>query len=43
LNDGCEVKVNKQVLVAFSIGKNYDEMLCGVVSLQASHLFHGRP
>jgi hypothetical protein len=33
LNDVGEVKVNKQVLVSFSIGKYCDEMLCDVVSV----------
>jgi len=43
LNNGGEVKMNKQVLVAFSIGKYCDEMLCDVVSFQASYLLLGRP
>jgi hypothetical protein len=39
-----EVKVNKQVLVVFFyLGKYYDEVLCGVMSMQVSHLFLGRP
>jgi hypothetical protein len=38
LNDGGEVKVNKQVLVAFYIDKYCDEVLCDVVTMQASHL-----
>ena len=29
LNDSGEVRVNKQVLVSFSIGKYEDEVLCG--------------
>jgi hypothetical protein len=37
------MKVNKQVLVAFSIGKYYDEVLCDIVPIQASHLLLGRP
>jgi hypothetical protein len=37
------MKVNKQVFVAFSIGKYYDEVLCDVVPMQASHLLLGRP
>ena len=43
MNDGGEVKVNKQVLVVFSIGKYCDEELRDVVSIQASHLLLGRP
>jgi len=43
MNDGGEVKVNKQVLVVFSIGKYCDEELCDVVSIQTSHLLLGRP
>ncbi|XP_057953971.1 uncharacterized protein LOC131148267 [Malania oleifera] len=43
LNDGGEIKVNKLVLVAFRIGKYEDEVLCDVVSIQAGHLFLGRP
>ena len=43
LNDSGEVRVNKQVLVAFSIGKYKDEVLCDVVPMQAGHLLLGRP
>ena len=43
LNDSGEVRVNKQVLVAFSIGKYEDEVLCDVVPMQAGHLLLGRP
>jgi hypothetical protein len=35
--------VNKQVLVAFRIGKYEDEVLCDVVVMQAGHLLLGRP
>ena len=42
-NDNCEMKMNKQVLVAFSIGKYHDKVLCDVVLMQASHLLPGRP
>jgi hypothetical protein len=42
LNDDGEVKMNKQVLVAFSIGKYCDGVLYDVMSLQASHLLLGR-
>ena len=43
LNDSGEVRVNKQVLVAFSIGKYEDEVLCDVVPMQAGHLLLGIP
>ena len=43
LNDSGEVKVNKQVLVSFSIGRYEDEILCDVVPMQAGHLLLGRP
>ena len=43
LNDSGEVRVNKQVLVAFSIGKYEDEVLCEVIPMQAVHLLLGRP
>ncbi|XP_059455030.1 uncharacterized protein LOC132185248, partial [Corylus avellana] len=43
LNDCGEVKVNKQVLVSFSIGKYNDEVLCDVVPMQAGHILLGRP
>jgi len=38
LNDSGEIRVNKQVLVAFRIGKYEDEVLCDVVPMQAGHL-----
>ena len=43
LNDSGEVRVNKQVLISFSIGKYEDEVLCDVVPMQARHLLLGRP
>ncbi|XP_073063956.1 uncharacterized protein [Primulina eburnea] len=43
LNDCAEVKVNKQVMVAFSIGKYIDEVLCDVVPMHACHILLGRP
>jgi hypothetical protein len=42
LNDGGEVKVNKQVLVAFFISKYYDKVLCDVVLMQASYMLLGK-
>ncbi|XP_052477140.1 uncharacterized protein LOC128032566 [Gossypium raimondii] len=43
LNDGGELKVTKQVLLSFSIGKYSDEVLCDVVPMHAGHLLLGRP
>ncbi|KAH9668398.1 Endonuclease [Citrus sinensis] len=43
LNDCGEVKVNKQVLVSFSIGRYKDEVLCDVVPMHAGHILLGRP
>ena len=43
LNDCGEMKVNKQVLVAFSFGKFMDEVLCDVVPMHACHILLGRP
>jgi len=43
LNDNGEVKVNKQVLIVFSISKYCDEVLCDVMPMQASHLLLDRP
>ncbi|GKV10834.1 hypothetical protein SLEP1_g22145 [Rubroshorea leprosula] len=43
LNDSSEVKVNKQVLVAFQIGKYEDEVLCDVIPMYAGQLLLGRP
>ncbi|GKV11282.1 hypothetical protein SLEP1_g22547 [Rubroshorea leprosula] len=43
LNDCGEIKVTKQVLVSFSIGRYKDEVLCDVVPMHAGHLLLGRP
>ena len=43
LNESGEVKVNKQVLVSFAIGRYKDEVLCDVVPMHASHILLGRP
>ena len=42
LNDGGEIRVTKQALVPFTIGKYKDEVLCDVVSMDACHLLLGR-
>ncbi|XP_040932065.1 uncharacterized protein [Gossypium hirsutum] len=43
LNDRGELKVTKQVLVSFNIGKYSDEVLCDVIPMHAGHLLLGRP
>ena len=43
LNDSGEVRVNKQVLVSFSIGKYKDDVMCDVVPMNAGHILLGRP
>ncbi|KAG2712430.1 hypothetical protein I3760_04G125400 [Carya illinoinensis] len=43
LNDCGEVRVDRQVLVTFSIGKYQDEVLCDVVPMYAGHILLGRP
>jgi len=43
LNECGEVKVNKQVLVAFTIGRYSDEVLCNVVPMHAGHILLGKP
>ena len=43
LNECGEVRVHKQVRVAFSVGRYSDEVLCDVVPMQASHMLLGRP
>uniref|UniRef100_A0A2N9I331 CCHC-type domain-containing protein n=1 Tax=Fagus sylvatica TaxID=28930 RepID=A0A2N9I331_FAGSY len=43
LNDCGEVRVDRQVLVTFSIGKYLDEVLCDVVPMHAGHILLGRP
>ena len=43
LNDIGEVRVKKQVLISFHIGKYEDEVLCDVVPMQVGHLLLGTP
>nr|XP_027082271.1 uncharacterized protein LOC113704582 [Coffea arabica] len=43
LNDGGKVKVTKQALIAFSIGRYKDQVLCDVIPMHASHVLLGRP
>ncbi|KAF7802050.1 hypothetical protein G2W53_041161 [Senna tora] len=42
-NECGEIKVDKQVLVSFSIDKYCDEILCDVVPMHAGHILLGRP
>jgi hypothetical protein len=43
LNDCGEVRVDRQVLVTFSIGKYLDEVCCDIVPMHAGHILLGRP
>ena len=43
VNDGGDIRVTKQVLVPFTIGKYTDEVLCDVVAMDACHLLLGCP
>jgi len=43
LSEEGEIIVNKQILIAFSIGKYKDEVLCDVVPMEAIHILLGRP
>ena len=43
LNDCGEVKVNRQSIISFSIGKYHDEQLCDVVPMHAGDILLGRP
>ncbi|XP_022877035.1 uncharacterized protein LOC111395282 [Olea europaea var. sylvestris] len=43
LNESGEVRVNKWVLINFSIGRYSDKAVCDVVPMQAGHILLGRP
>jgi len=43
LSEEGEIIVNKQILIAFSIGQYKDEVLCDVVPMEATHVLLGRP
>ena len=43
LNDCGDIRVTKQVLVSFSIGKYKDEVLCDVVPMYVGHILPGCP
>ncbi|KAH1046904.1 hypothetical protein J1N35_037688 [Gossypium stocksii] len=42
-NDSGELKLTKQAVVAFSIGKYQGKVVCDVVPMHAGHLLLGRP
>lgn len=43
LDDGCEAKVRKRVLIAFSIGNYQDEITCDVVPMNVCRIVLERP
>ena len=43
MNDSGDVRVTKQVVIPFRIGRYEDEVLCDVVPMQATHVLLGRP
>jgi len=43
LSEEGEIIVNKKVLIAFSIDKYKDEVLCDVIPMEATHILLGRP
>ena len=43
LNNSGEVRISKQVLVTFRIGRYEDNVVCDVVPMQAAHILLGRP
>ncbi|XP_057248889.1 uncharacterized protein LOC130590465 [Beta vulgaris subsp. vulgaris] len=43
LNDGNGIRVKKQALVSYSIGKFEDERWCDILPMDAYHLLLGRP
>ncbi|KAK4708615.1 hypothetical protein R3W88_029540 [Solanum pinnatisectum] len=43
LNDFNEIKVTKQCMISFSIGRYYDNVLCDVIPMQDCHIMLGWP
>ena len=43
LNNSGDIKVTRQALISFSIGRYHDEILCDVVLMHASHILLGHP
>ena len=42
LNDCGEVKVNRQSIISFTIGRYHDEVLCDIVPMHAGDILLGR-
>ncbi|XP_013670069.1 uncharacterized protein LOC106374628 [Brassica napus] len=43
LTDNGEMKVTREVVVSFSVGRYEDEVLCDVLPMEATHILLGRP
>jgi len=43
LSENGEINVDKQVLITFSIGNYKDNVLCDLVSMEATDIILGRP
>ncbi|XP_070011622.1 uncharacterized protein, partial [Nicotiana sylvestris] len=43
LNDSGELKVNKQCMISFNVGRYKDDILCDIIPMQACHILLGRP
>ncbi|XP_019223489.1 PREDICTED: uncharacterized protein LOC109205257 [Nicotiana attenuata] len=43
LNDSGELKVNKQCMISFNVGRYEDDILCDIIPMQACHILLGRP
>nr|XP_033517225.1 uncharacterized protein LOC117281471 [Nicotiana tomentosiformis] len=43
LNDSSELKVNKQCMISFDVGRYEDDILCDIIPIQACHILLGRP
>jgi hypothetical protein len=42
-NEYEEVRVTKQILISFLLGRYEDEVLCDVISMHVAHFLLGRP
>lgn len=43
LTENGDLRIDKQILITFSIGKYVDEVLCDVVPMEAAHILLGKP
>nr|XP_009759419.1 PREDICTED: uncharacterized protein LOC104211962 [Nicotiana sylvestris] len=43
LNDSGELKVNKQCMISFNVGRYEDDILCDIIPMQACHILLGHP